>query len=98
MFQAASGLSYTDMAKLVPTDFQVTEDVQYYIHDKRNKTGVFYTDVILEQGVEILKKYHFKLPIIGNHKLNVYLKAIRDLCEIDKPIFSHVASHTYATR
>ena len=98
MFQAASGLSYTDMAKLVPTDFQVTEDGQYYIHDKRNKTGVFYTAVILEQGVEILKKYHFKLPIIGNHKLNVYLKAIRDLCGIDKPIFSHVARHTYATR
>ena len=39
VFQAASGLSYTDMAKLVPTDFQVTEDGQYYIHDKRNKTG-----------------------------------------------------------
>ena len=98
VFQAASGLSYTDMAKLVPTDFQVTEDGQYYIHDKRNKTGVFYTAVILEQGVEILKKYHFKLPIIGNHKLNVYLKTIRDLCGIDKPIFSHVARHTYATR
>ena len=98
VFQAASGLSYTDMAKLVPTDFQVTEDGQYYIHDKRNKTGVFYTAVILEQGVEILKKYHFKLPILGNHKMNVYLKAIRDLCGIDKPIFSHVARHTYATR
>lgn len=77
VFQAASGLSYTDMAKLVPTDFQITEDGQYYIHDKRNKTGVFYTAVILEQGVEILKKYHFKLPIIGNHKLNVYLTKSR---------------------
>lgn len=98
VFQAASGLSYTDMAKLVPTDFQVTEDGQYYIHDKRNKTGVFYTAVILEQGVEILKKYHFKLPILSNHKMNVYLKTIRDLCGIDKPIFSHVARHTYATR
>ena len=98
MFQAASGLSYTtDMAKLVPTDFQVTEDGQYYIHDKRNKTGVFYTAVILEQGVEILKKYNFKLPMLGNHKMNVYLKTIRDLCGIDKPIFSHVARHTYAT-
>lgn len=98
VFQASSGLSYTDMAKLVPTDFQVTEDGQYYIHDKRNKTGVYYTAVILEEGVEILKKYHFKLPILSNHKMNVYLKTIRDLCGIDKPIFSHVARHTYATR
>jgi len=98
VFQAASGLSYTDMAKLVPSDFQRAPNGQYYIHDKRNKTGVFYTAVILEEGVEILKKYNFKLPILGNHKLNVYLKTIRDICGIDKPIFSHVARHTYATR
>ena len=98
VFQAASGLSYTDMAKLVPTDFQVTQEGRYYIHDARNKTGVYYTAVILEEGVEILKKYNFKLPILGNHKMNVYLKAIRDLVGIDKPIFSHVARHTYATR
>ncbi len=98
VFQAASGLSYTDMAKLVPTDYQQAPNGQYYIHDKRNKTGVFYTAVILDEGVEILKKYNFKLPILGNHKLNVYLKTIRDICGIDKPIFSHVARHTYATR
>lgn len=98
IFQAASGLSYTDMAKLVPSDFQVSEDGQYYIHDKRRKTGVYYTAVILEEGVEVLKRYNFQLPMLGNHKMNVYLKAIRDLCGIDKPIFSHVARHTYATR
>ena len=98
VFQAASGLSYTDMAKLKPEDFCQAPNGQYYIHDKRNKTGVFYTAVILEQGVEILKRYNFRLPIISNHKVNTYLKTIRDLCGIDKPIFSHVARHTYATR
>lgn len=98
IFQAASGLSYSDMAKLKPEDYQQNNDGQYYIHDKRNKTGVFYTAVILADGVEILKKYNFQLPIITNHKVNVYLKTIRDLCGIDKPIFSHVARHTYATR
>ncbi len=98
VFQAASGLSYTDMEKLKPEDFRQAPNGQYYIHDKRNKTGVYYTAVILEQGVEILKKYNFQLPILSNHKMNVYLKTIRDLCGIDKPIFSHVARHTYATR
>ncbi len=98
VFQAASGLSYSDMAKLVPKDFKQTKEGQYYIHDKRNKTGVYYTAVILEDGVSILKKYDFKLPVITNHKVNVYLKTIRDLCGIEKPIFSHVARHTYATR
>ena len=98
VFQAASGLSYTDMAKLVPEDFQQAPNGQYYIHDKRNKTGVYYTSVILDDGVEILKKYDFRLPIISNQKTNAYLKTIRDLCGIAKPIFSHVARHTYATR
>ena len=98
VFQAASGLSYTDMAKLKPEDVQQAPNGQYYIHDKRNKTGVYYTAVILEEGVEVLKRYNFRLPIISNHKVNTYLKAIRDICGIDKPIFSHVARHTYATR
>ncbi len=98
VFQASSGLSYTDMAKIVPSDFQLGPDAQYYIHDKRNKTGIFYTAVILPDGVDILKKYGFRLPIISNQKVNTYLKVIRDLCGIDKPIFSHVARHTYATR
>ena len=98
IFQAASGLSYTDMAKIVPSDFQQRPDGQYYIHDKRNKTGVYYTSVILADGVDILKKYDFQLPMISNQKVNAYLKTIRDICGIDKPIFSHVARHTYATR
>ena len=98
VFQAASGLSYTDMAKLEPSDVQQAPNGQYYIHDKRNKTGVYYTAVILEEGVDILKRYNFRLPIITNHKVNAYLKTIRDLCGIEKPIFSHVARHTYATR
>lgn len=98
VFQAACGLSYTDMAKLEPSDFHRGPDGKYYIHDKRNKTGVYYTSVILEEGVEILKKYCFNLPMISNQKVNAYLKTIRDICGINKPIFSHVARHTYATR
>ncbi|MBO6082128.1 MAG: tyrosine-type recombinase/integrase [Bacteroidales bacterium] len=46
----------------------------------------------------MLRRYNYQLPVISNHKINVYLKTIRDICGIDKPIFSHVARHTYATR
>ena len=98
VFQAASGLSYTDMVKLVPEDFQQAPNGMYYIHDTRNKTGVYYTSVILDDGVDVLRKYDFRLPMISNQKTNSYLKVIRDICGIDKPIFSHVARHTYATR
>ena len=54
--------------------------------------------MILEDGVDILRKYDFQLPLISNLKINSYLTVIRDICGIDKPIFSHVARHTYATR
>lgn len=98
IFQASSGLSYTDMEKLSPSDFQKTTDGQYYIHDSRRKTGITYTAVILPEGVEILKKYNFKLPMISNQKMNLYLKTIQNLIGLKKPLYTHIARHTYATR
>ena len=97
-FQASSGLSYTDMEKLSPSDFQQTTDGQYFIHDSRRKTGITYTAVILPEGVEILKKYNFKLPMISNQKMNLYLKTIQNLIGLQKPLYTHIARHTYATR
>lgn len=97
-FQAASGLSYCDMATLTKNDFQKNENGQVYIHKRRAKTKVYYTSVILKEGVEVLKKYDFELPIISNQKYNTALKFIRDICEIDKPLHTHIARHTYATR
>ncbi len=87
-----------DLTQKTYRKYEIARDKFYQIISPKEPVSAITKAVILEQGVEILKKYHFKLPIIGNHKLNVYLKAIRDLCGIDKPIFSHVARHTYATR
>lgn len=98
IFQAASGLSYTDMEKLEPSDYQQTEDGQYYIHDTRRKTGIEYTAVILPDGVEILKKYDFHLPMLSNQKMNLYLKTLQDLVGLEKPLYTHIARHSYATR
>ena len=97
LFQCSSGISYCDMAVLVPEDFEMTEDGQYYVHKQRAKTKNFYTSVIFPDGVEILKRYHFQLPILSNQKYNLYLKTLKDICGIDKPLHTHVARHTYAT-
>ena len=86
------------MEKLSPSDFQQTTDGQYFIHDSRRKTGITYTAVILPEGVEILKKYNFKLPMISNQKMNLYLKTIQNLIGLQKPLYTHIARHTYATR
>lgn len=98
VFQASTGLSYCDMAGLVPEDIQHTPEGQAFIHKRRAKTGVFYTSVILKDGVKILDAYDGLLPIISNQKYNTSLKFIRDICEIDKPLHTHIARHSYATR
>lgn len=98
IFQASSGLSYCDMFTLVPEDFQMNQDGHMYIHKRRAKTNIFFTSVILPDGEDIVEKYDFKLPVISNNKYNAYLKFIKDICEIDKPLHTHIARHTYATR
>ena len=97
IFQVNSGLSYCDMAILVPDDYQVTEQGLYFIHKQRMKTHTFFTAVVFPDGVEVLKRYGFVLPVLSNQKYNAYLKQIAELCNITKPLHTHVARHTYAT-
>ena len=97
-FQASSGLSYCDMAALTPSDIQFNDKGQAYIHKRRAKTKVYFTSVILPDGMAILEKYNYKLPTISCEKYNAYLKFIRNICGITKPLHTHIARHSYATR
>ncbi|QRE62650.1 integrase catalytic domain-containing protein, partial [Flavobacterium psychrophilum] len=36
-------------------------------------------------------------PILTNQKMNVYLKEIAGVCEIEKDLTFHIARHTFAT-
>ena len=98
VFQAASGMSYCDMAAITKEDIQFNESGQPYIHKRRAKTNIYFTSVILKDGFDVLKKYDYNLPIISNNKYNAYLKFIRDICGIEKPLHTHIARHSYATR
>ena len=98
VFQAASGMSYCDMVAITKEDILFNESGQPYIHKRRAKTNIYFTSVILKDGFDVLKKYDYKLPIISNNKYNAYLKFIRDICGIEKPLHTHIARHSYATR
>ena len=37
------------------------------------------------------------LPILSNQKMNVYLKEIAGICEIEKELTFHIDRHTFAT-
>ena len=97
LFQCYTALSYVDMANLVPSDIKC-EDGLYYIRKARQKTKVVFFTVLTEEALQILHKYDYKLPILSNQKYNSYLKEIGDICQIRKPLHSHLARHTCATR
>ena len=96
LFQCYSGLSYVDVAGLTKEDIQKAGST-YFINKKRVKTGIEYTAVILPEGVKILEKYDFVLPVLSNQKYNSYLKEVADLCRITKSLHTHIGRHTYAS-
>lgn len=96
LFQCASGISYADLATLTEDD--VTEkDGVYSVTKTRAKTGIPYTSVILPEGVEILHKYNFKLPVISNQKYNLNLLKVQIMSGLDKRIHSHLGRKVYGS-
>lgn len=96
LFQCYSGLSYIDVAGLTKDDIQKAGNT-YFVNKKRVKTGVEYTAVILPEGIKILEKYNYVLPVLSNQKYNSYLKEVADLCRITKSLHTHIGRHTYAS-
>ena len=97
LFQCFSGISYTDLVTLKPEDYQVNDFGQIYVRKKRNKTGIVFTSILLEDAAKIAEKYEYRLPVLTNQKYNCYLKEIGDLCQIRKPLHTHIGRHTFAT-
>lgn len=96
VFQCGSGLSYADLANLKPNDIQTSEEGIKYIYKERQKTGIYYTSVLLPCAVYVLEKYNYVLPIISNQRYNSYLKEIQTLCRIDKTLTTHIFRKTYS--
>ena len=97
LFQCFTGLSYSDMANLTKDDFNVNNKGQIYVKKTRQKTGVRYLVVLLDNAKRIAEKYDYSLPVLSNQRYNSYLKEIKDLCHISKPLHTHIGRHTAAT-
>ena len=97
LFQCYTALSYCDMALLEPKDFKSNEEGIQYLRKNRKKTGVEFFIVLLPEALAIAKKYNYELPLLSNVKYNAYLKEIGTICEIEKPLHSHIGRHTAAT-
>ena len=96
VFQTYTCLAYVDLAAFDAAKiYEVSGHPVYTSH--RGKTGQEFTFLVLPQAMEILRRYHNRLPLISNVKYNQYLKALALMGGIDKPISSHWARHTGAT-
>jgi len=106
IFQIYTGLSYIDMADFTEDNIEIGIDGKRWIVIHRKKTGTRSSIPILPRAQEILDKYktdpafiseHKLLPVCTNQRMNGYLKEIADICEIKKPLTTHIARHTFAT-
>lgn len=96
IFQAYTGLAYSDLRKYKPYDTEEHNGMTYII-GKREKTGVQYFTPMLPPAKQIYEKYGKRLPLMSLETYNLSLHYIERLLGFKKPLTSHVARHTFAT-
>lgn len=106
VFSCYTGLAYSDVMELKPSNVTIGLDGKNWITTSRKKTDMPVRIPLLTKALDIIKKYENHpavkadgslLPGISNQKLNSYLKEIADLCKVDKNLTFHLARHTFAT-
>ncbi len=103
LFSCYTGIPYGDMRLLTKENLSLAEDGTWWIKSARQKTKVEFEIPLLDLPLQILNKYRDTapdgklLPMYCNSMLNLYLKEIARMCNIDRPLVFHAGRHTYAT-
>ncbi|MCL6218992.1 site-specific integrase [Zunongwangia pacifica] len=106
VFSCYTGISFSDINDLNESNIRTGLDGQKWIFTLRNKTKTNVKIPLLEKPLKILVKYQSHpmteitkslLPIITNVKVNLFLKEVAELCDIQKNLTFHMARHTFAT-
>jgi site-specific recombinase XerD len=106
LFSCFTGLAYIDVKNLTKSHISIGIDGDKWIFTHRQKTETASKIPVLPVTQMIIDKYadHPQsvnedklLPILSNQKMNVYLKEIAAVCEIEKELTFHIARHTFAT-
>lgn len=106
IFQCFTGFAYQDIYNLSNEHIvYVGSENEPWLVKERGKTKVREMVPILPIIAELIEKYkkhpyckvHNRLiPVNSNFRYNSYLKELSDICEIGKPLNSHLARHTFA--
>ena len=91
------------MCSLTKENLSLAEDGTWWIKSARQKTKIEFEIPLLDLPLQIIKKYSDTasdsrlLPMYCNSNMNLYLKEIARICNINRPLVFHAARHTYAT-
>jgi len=101
VFCCYTGFGYKEAESLEPSNI-ITRNGQQWIEVQRQKTDTPENVPLLSKAREIIDRYrNYRpgklLPVISNQTMNVYLKELATICEVDKKLTTHVARHTFAT-
>lgn len=104
IFSCYTGLSYSDVKNLSETNIVRGIDGNYWIFAQRQKNDRPIKIPLLDKAFLVLEKYrefsknnNTLLPVYSNQKINLYLKDIAEIAEINKKLTFHSARHTFAT-
>ena len=100
LFSCFTGISYRDMRSLTKENLSLAEDGTWWIKSARQKTKIEFEIPLLDLPLQILKKYsdavsdNRLLPMYCNSNMNLYLKEIARICNINRPLVFHCTSHS----
>lgn len=106
LFCCYTGLAYQDVKNLDKSDFKENGKGMIYIEKQRVKKtlsgnrGVTYCTVLMDDAINVAKKYNYELPVPTNQKFNEYLNEIAGLVGLvnedgtTKRLTTHMARHT----
>ena len=101
LFQANTGLAYTDLSALKSEDISVTDGRQWIVKP-RQKSDVVATIPILDEAARLIAKYlederrgEYLFPTISIQKYNQALGEIGEMAGLHKQISSHVGRRTF---
>ncbi|PCH69132.1 MAG: hypothetical protein COC01_02255 [Bacteroidetes bacterium] len=104
LFGVYSGLRFSDILELTPNNIVIDLNRRKWISYYIGKTKQQHRIPLLKPAEKIINKYkeHQEktgklLPVFSNQKTNAYLKAIAELCGIEKRLTFHCSRHTLAT-
>ena len=103
LFSCYTGIPYSDMKNLSKEHLSLADDGTWWIRSSRKKTGIEFEIPLLDLPLHIIEKYRDTapdgrlFPMYCNSMMNLYLKDIARLCQIDCPLVFHAGRHTYAT-